>query len=365
MTINDERKTHVIDLYYNQGKTTRDIASIERMSIRDISAILKEEESKQHKYKHQQQQQELSAKAYELFSKGKTPVEVAIALNLRAPEVTILYREYWNLTRLDKLHSAYKELGDEGIGYFVKLCKLAKKEGMTVKKVINALAIANEDLPYLEERRELFNDEVNTLESKRQKSKSSSNILDERVTSSKELLKSSSITCNRKKQKIEHLNNEISRLESIYNRLKTDDEGCLIIKKTVEKEVRSILIDAKAILQLAVASVIEALRIPFIYKNYLVYSMPSSISSSTIPIQQSPALNIREYKTMIVEIANRFYDTLIEHFTNGFKVEDVFKMMISLSSLPINLGRQSSQRDIYKIEEPESYHDDEEEYNDK
>lgn len=127
MTINDERKTHVIDLYYNQGKTTRDIASIERMSIRDISAILKEEESKQHKYKHQQQQQELSAKAYELFSKGKTPVEVAIALNLRAPEVTILYREYWNLTRLDKLHSAYKELGDEGIGYFVKLCKLAKK----------------------------------------------------------------------------------------------------------------------------------------------------------------------------------------------------------------------------------------------
>ena len=97
MTINDERKTHVIDLYYNQGKTTRDIASIERMSIRDISSILKEEESKQHKYKHQQQQQELSAKAYELFSKGKTPVEVAIALNLRAPEVTILYREYWIL----------------------------------------------------------------------------------------------------------------------------------------------------------------------------------------------------------------------------------------------------------------------------
>jgi hypothetical protein len=212
----------------------------------------------------------------------------------------------------------------------------------------------------------LLNDEVNTLKSERQKLKSSSNILDERVTSSKELLKSYSIACNRKKQEIEHLNNEISRLESIYNRLKTDDEGCLIIKKTVEKEVRSILIDAKAILQLAVASVIEALRIPFIYKNYLVYSMPSSISSSsTIPIQQSPALNIREYKTMIVEIANRFYDTLMEHFTNGFKVEDVFKMMMSLSSLPINLGRQSNQRDIYKIEQPESYHDDdEEEYND-
>jgi hypothetical protein len=71
MTINDERKTDVIDLYYNQGKTTRDIASIERMSIRDISAILKEEESKQHKYKHQQQQQELSSKPMNYFLKER------------------------------------------------------------------------------------------------------------------------------------------------------------------------------------------------------------------------------------------------------------------------------------------------------
>ena len=36
----------------------------------------------------------LSAKAYELFSKGKKPVEVAIALNLREPEITKLYAEY-------------------------------------------------------------------------------------------------------------------------------------------------------------------------------------------------------------------------------------------------------------------------------
>ena len=36
MTISDERKDRVIDLYYNQGKTTREIARIERMSIRDI-----------------------------------------------------------------------------------------------------------------------------------------------------------------------------------------------------------------------------------------------------------------------------------------------------------------------------------------
>jgi DNA-directed RNA polymerase specialized sigma subunit len=51
LTISEERKRRVIDLYYNQGKTTCEIAKIERMSIRDISAILKYEESKRQKYK--------------------------------------------------------------------------------------------------------------------------------------------------------------------------------------------------------------------------------------------------------------------------------------------------------------------------
>jgi hypothetical protein len=39
LTISEERKKRVIDLYYNQGKTTREIAKIERMSIRDIHKL--------------------------------------------------------------------------------------------------------------------------------------------------------------------------------------------------------------------------------------------------------------------------------------------------------------------------------------
>jgi FMN-dependent NADH-azoreductase len=64
------------------------------MSIRDISVILKEEQSKRQKYKDQQQQEEVSSKTYDLFSKDKTPVQVATMLNLRQPEVTKLYIGY-------------------------------------------------------------------------------------------------------------------------------------------------------------------------------------------------------------------------------------------------------------------------------
>ena len=77
---NGRKKKVCYRLYFNQRKTYADIAEIEMMSIRDISAILKEEESRQQKYKDQQQQEKVSSQAYKLFSEGKTPLEVAITL---------------------------------------------------------------------------------------------------------------------------------------------------------------------------------------------------------------------------------------------------------------------------------------------
>jgi DNA-binding CsgD family transcriptional regulator len=81
--ITEQRKKLVIDLYFNQHKTYTEIAQIEKMSPRDIHAIIKEEQARQQKHK----QQKISAKAYKLFSEGKTPLEVANILNLREPEV--------------------------------------------------------------------------------------------------------------------------------------------------------------------------------------------------------------------------------------------------------------------------------------
>jgi DNA-directed RNA polymerase specialized sigma subunit len=46
LQITEERKKRVIELYHNQGKTTREIAKIERISPHDIHAIIKEEEAR-------------------------------------------------------------------------------------------------------------------------------------------------------------------------------------------------------------------------------------------------------------------------------------------------------------------------------
>jgi transposase len=116
-----ERERLVLDLYYNQGKTYREIAKVARISPRDIGVILnkavedKNREEQQdntdsEKNQNQEQQLSLSARAYKLFSDRKTPLEVAIALNLRESEATKFYREYWKLKQLHNLNRFMKRL---------------------------------------------------------------------------------------------------------------------------------------------------------------------------------------------------------------------------------------------------------------
>ena len=95
LQLTDQRKKRVTDLYFSQHKTYAEIAQIERIAPRDIHTIRNEEKARRQKYendKRQQQEQELSAKAYDLFSKGKTPTEVAIVLKIRARSNQIVQR---------------------------------------------------------------------------------------------------------------------------------------------------------------------------------------------------------------------------------------------------------------------------------
>src|SRR5215213_10294756 len=112
-----ERERVVLDLY-NQGKTYREISKEARISPRDIGIImnkvikgktterLKEEEQDNIDAEKNQNQEHLSlaAQAYKLFSDRKTPLEVAIALNLRELEAAKFYKEYWKLKQLHNLN---------------------------------------------------------------------------------------------------------------------------------------------------------------------------------------------------------------------------------------------------------------------
>ena len=118
-----ERERFVSDLYYNQGKkNTREIAQEARMSFSVIGAILKKATEENETSKEQTEMMSQAAKAYKLFSDGKSPVDVAITLNLRQAEVTEFYREYWNLKQLYDLSRVYEEIKGD-IHSFVNLSR--------------------------------------------------------------------------------------------------------------------------------------------------------------------------------------------------------------------------------------------------
>ena len=129
----------VLDLY-NEGKSTREIAQIAHMSFRDIGFIIDKKEKEQESKEGQTRQGILSTQAYKLFSEGKTPEEVAIALNLRQTQVTEFYTEHWKLKGLYMLNQIYEEIKD-GIGPFMNLYQLAKAETWVYRMLLKSLRL--------------------------------------------------------------------------------------------------------------------------------------------------------------------------------------------------------------------------------
>jgi transposase len=351
----EEKERHVIDLY-SQGKTYRQIAEEVRISPNDIHTILKKKEEEKNNNavtnKQQQPSSSLATKAYELLSQGKTLLQVAITLNIKQSEVTRYYKEYCKLKRLHKLYCAYTDLGDEGIGDFLKLHKLSKKEGISRKQVVKLLQLADETNPsglsQLEKRRKWLIDEIHELDMQIERSKNYLYRLNDEIASAKALLNSYRVLCEQKRQETEDLNNEISRLETLINHFKSDDGEYLKIKKTVEEEVRNVLTDGKVMLQFALAAIIEALRRnPDKYHDLLV---KNTLSSITKTIQQSPSWHIENYRNAILDEASRLYDKLLKHFTerimdNAIRTYSSFDPILS-STFP----RPSNQNDTYRKE---------------
>jgi hypothetical protein len=220
-----EKERLVLDLY-NQGKTYREISKEARISPRDIGIILnktfegkKTEEQQNNTEQNQQEQQEqhlsLSTQAYKLFSERKTPLQVAIALNVGESEATKFCKEYWKLKQLHNLNTVYEEIKDE-ITSFLKLYKLAKAKGMGVKQVIDILAIGNNDLPAIEERFKRLRNDVNMLQSQKHTCKGDLYRLNSQIATSSRLLNSLRISCGKERGEIENLFNEKKASYSCY-----------------------------------------------------------------------------------------------------------------------------------------------------
>jgi exonuclease VII small subunit len=344
MLTRQEREEIVLDLY-NQGKTIRDIAKEVRMSFRDIGAVLKKEQEKERQKKQlknntnttvsvsngNQRGLSLSAQTYQLFSQAKTPVEIAIELNLSEKQVTKYYREYWKLKGLYKLNLIYEEAKND-IVYFAKLFRLSKTAGKSAEDVVNLLKIANNDLIALEDKYKKLQQNVNHLESKELDLSMSLEELKSQIQDANQSLESCRLSYQKEVSKMLQLHRLNIGLERLLRGFRNNNKDYIKVQFVAKQTVKSALSDKRQLLKLALHTLIELWRADPTKFDSLIYGMPlaSTITNSTIisyrgsrnyhtsPFsyhnnQNSHTENLME---IIVNGAASLYEKMVKDFTN-------------------------------------------------
>ena len=292
MLTRQEKERLVIDLY-NQGTTIRDIAREVRMSFRDIGLILKKAsgEREENQNKGQPSLSSPSTQAYRLFSKGKNLIETAIALDLSEEETTKYYEEYLNLKQMHELRIVYEEIGSD-IVHFLKLYKLSKDAHMNPEQIVNLLQVSNEYLPLLEQKYKCLSEEIDFLESEKQKSRDLGN----QVGVLTKVLE-------KYKKEIKNLQTKKIILEILMNSGRYEK-----LRKIAEEEVTNSLSKRRDLLKLAVSSVIESIRRDPTKYNFLINSNQYQDGQHMVFIDV--------YRALILDEAQRIFEVMAKDLTS-------------------------------------------------
>ncbi|HET9806515.1 MAG TPA: helix-turn-helix domain-containing protein, partial [Nitrososphaeraceae archaeon] len=140
-----EEEKRVIELHL-EGKTIREIAKEVHISFRDISNMIKgyskkiRLESKQKENNHSNQIKKLSpsSQAFELFNKGKKPIDVAIELDFIAEKAEKLWSQFLKLKRMDDCYEFYQECQYD-LPVLLSINNFMKKNNVHIKDITNIL----------------------------------------------------------------------------------------------------------------------------------------------------------------------------------------------------------------------------------
>jgi hypothetical protein len=340
-----EREERVLDLHFNQNKNYRQIAQEMKMSLRDIGEIVNRAKQE----KERQEHKSMSVQAYELFSKGKTPLQVAIDLNIGQAQVTQYYSEYLKLIGLEDITKIYLEFKGD-VSYFVSLCKAAKAAKLGVSQVINLLRIANNYLPSVQHRHEMLQKQNNNLESiLRTKAKEIQN-LSNQITYMNKRLDDIKSECSTESATLEYLRQQIAKLEAFVYNFRNNDDGYAKLIKTIEEEVLRILSNKKALLKLAVLSIAESIRNnPDKYSSLISSRNDNSYSSLTTGQYTGPDdlhISQNHHLEMLLEEAEKLLNSLAELFVCEVVNENVSKQSAeTIPSLPTALSLEDKNKE--------------------
>jgi hypothetical protein len=168
--LNKEEKEELAIRLHKEGKTIREIAHIVHLSFTDIGKIIRKLNGQNNNDGIDLKDKSIETRAIYLFSIGKSPLEVAIELNMPSIEVHNMQEEFWALNQLHELAFVYSEIKNF-LPSFMKLYRSLKECGMLNEEYLsNFLKYAGYDLPELTYRMQQLANEVIDLESKKRQS---------------------------------------------------------------------------------------------------------------------------------------------------------------------------------------------------
>jgi hypothetical protein len=174
----EEREEYVIQLY-KQNNSIREIARLVHMSFRDIGVIINKAKLQAERERGyvtvDTEPKSKESQAFKLFSEGKSPVQVAIALDLDAGRVRAIYYDYWELKGMYKLAEIYIELGRDDLLSLIRLQKIFKHLGMKQRDMFKVLQLAKHNQLELQAKVEYLENQIFVLED--QKTKATNDIL--------------------------------------------------------------------------------------------------------------------------------------------------------------------------------------------
>jgi hypothetical protein len=265
MPVSEEEKRRIIDLHFNQDKTIREVCRIMGKSSHDVTPVTKEYRIHlaqnyalaDGKSYSEQDRVIPNVKAYKLFEKGKSPLEVTAELNLPGPKVQEYYIEYLNIMRMYRLVTIYHE-NQDNMGYFLKLSRLGKEKDVTPEQIMNLVQMAD-SIHKLEDKLQRLQNEISDITTRKSQYQEELKNLRNEISNTKEKLDLVKETFNTKYNELKEVCSQAQKLQGYVEQF-IEGQEYQEFESVVRKEVGKSLLVNRKLLQNALFSVLLALR---------------------------------------------------------------------------------------------------------
>jgi DNA-binding CsgD family transcriptional regulator len=252
-----EKEKYVLKLRL-EGKTYRDIAHELRMSPREISKILKKANGEIEEKERKKIVLSNTAKALQLFKRGKSPTEVAIKLDMSPQEAQSLYISYLSLNNLHHFVETFKEFDNDSLQDFIGYYDFMKENGIGKKEIVEVIKIRN-DYPIINEKYHDISDQLPDLQRQRDFYISDNKILickNCKLNNEHNSLVSKIKSQNRTLQlTVNELNIKRELLDTIKN---SDDY--VILKNKIEEQINDFLNHKKEFFELVAMTLLKIIK---------------------------------------------------------------------------------------------------------